>query len=148
MKWTRPRILITSAFAVALALMIMIGLFSYHSIALLVRSGDLMRRSNVVQKNFQYLLSELKDAETGQWGYLITGDENYLRAISLRCGGRESNPQRASRHDSRRSGTTRKPEHARSHYAQAFGAQADGFSSSAGARGTRRGGEQGRDVCA
>ncbi|HLY62036.1 MAG TPA: CHASE3 domain-containing protein [Terriglobia bacterium] len=78
MKLTGLRTLVTCAFALALALMIMIGLFSYRSTVLLVKSGESRQRSNAVQKDFQRLLAELRDAEAGQRGYLITGEEHYL----------------------------------------------------------------------
>ncbi len=51
---------------------------SYMSIRNLISSADLVAHSNQVMTNLDGVISTLKDAETGQRGYLLTGDKVFL----------------------------------------------------------------------
>ena len=51
---------------------------SYKSIRGLISSADLVSHSNEVMTHLDGVLSTLKDAETGQRGYLLTGDRVFL----------------------------------------------------------------------
>jgi len=51
---------------------------SYTSIRHLLASGKLVNHTDSVIQNLEMVLSALKDAETGQRGYLLTGKENFL----------------------------------------------------------------------
>ncbi|TDQ09624.1 response regulator [Pedobacter metabolipauper] len=51
---------------------------SYTSINNLIKSSDLVSHSNQVMSNLDGIISTLKDAETGQRGYLLTGDKVFL----------------------------------------------------------------------
>lgn len=50
----------------------------YQSLTLLVRHGQLGGRDHESTREIEQLLSALSDAETGQRGYLLTGQEEYL----------------------------------------------------------------------
>ena len=73
------------------------------------------------------LLSELKDAETGQRGYVITGDESYLEPYKSALGAIQDHARRraqAHRRQSQSAAAARRPCHPLID-AQAGGAQAD-----------------------
>ena len=54
------------------------SLASYISIVNLIKSSNLVAESNLVLSNLDNVISTVKDAETGQRGYLLTGDEDFL----------------------------------------------------------------------
>lgn len=78
MKWSIGA-KIGGGFAVALAFLLIIGTVSYRSTARLVADADWVAHTHQVLEKLTELLSELKDAETGQRGFIITGDERYLQ---------------------------------------------------------------------
>ena len=51
---------------------------SYISITNLISSADLVAHSNQVMSNLDGVMSTLKDAETGQRGFLLTGEKVFL----------------------------------------------------------------------
>jgi len=51
---------------------------SYMSISNLISSADMVAHSNQVKSGLDEVMSTLKDAETGQRGYLLTGDKVFL----------------------------------------------------------------------
>jgi len=51
---------------------------SFISIQNLIKSADLVSHSNRVMSSLDGVISTLKDAETGQRGYLLTGDKGFL----------------------------------------------------------------------
>ncbi|WP_276091309.1 response regulator [Pedobacter sp. JY14-1] len=55
---------------------------SYKSIRNLIASAGLVSHSNAVMSDLDGALSALKDAETGQRGYLLTGDRVFLEPYS------------------------------------------------------------------
>lgn len=55
---------------------------SYQSITSLIRSADLVHHSNEVITGLEEIISTLKDAETGQRGYLLTGETVFLDPYS------------------------------------------------------------------
>jgi methyl-accepting chemotaxis protein len=65
-------------FAIAGAILLIVALVGYRSITTLIENDELVNHSHQVQVGFANLLSDMKDAETGQRGYVITGDNNYL----------------------------------------------------------------------
>ena len=77
MKWTVGT-RIGAGFALALAVLIAIGLPSYRSVNSLIEASGWQTHTHIVLRNLEGALSELKDAETGQRGYIITGQESYL----------------------------------------------------------------------
>ena len=85
--------------------------------ALVVHSGDTLTA-------LEDVLSTVKDAETGQRGYLLTGQESYLDPYNAAVAGNWVAPRRAAATDDRQShaaGPPRKPETA--HWGQARRAQ-------------------------
>jgi signal transduction histidine kinase/DNA-binding response OmpR family regulator/CHASE3 domain sensor protein len=62
----------------SLLLLFISSLASYISITNLVKSSKMVSHSNEVITNLEEIISALKDAETGQRGYLLTGDKLFL----------------------------------------------------------------------
>lgn len=62
----------------SLLILFVTSLASYISIQNLIKSADLVSHSNKVMSSLDGVISTLKDAETGQRGYLLTGDKNFL----------------------------------------------------------------------
>jgi signal transduction histidine kinase/DNA-binding response OmpR family regulator/CHASE3 domain sensor protein len=62
----------------SLILLILSSLASYISIRNLIKNADLVAHSNEVIGNLDNTISFLKDAETGQRGYLLTGNKVFL----------------------------------------------------------------------
>ena len=64
--------------AAALILMIASASIAYRSVERFAARADLVQHSHVVINQTNLLLSELKDAETGSRGYLLTRDKQFL----------------------------------------------------------------------
>jgi methyl-accepting chemotaxis protein len=76
-NWTVGRRLVVGFTLSALTLML-VAVVSYRNAYLLIENDDLLAHSQLVRSQLADLLSEMKDAETGQRGFVITGDEGYL----------------------------------------------------------------------
>jgi signal transduction histidine kinase len=63
----------------ALVLLFINSLVSYRNIRRLIENQRSVSHTHQVLAQLEETLSTLKDAETGQRGYLLTGDENYLQ---------------------------------------------------------------------
>ena len=63
----------------ALIILLIIGSASYRSISELVKSSDEVSRGRDFIAALAVVSSDMKDAETGQRGYIITGDDRYLQ---------------------------------------------------------------------
>jgi methyl-accepting chemotaxis protein len=77
-RWTVGKKLATG-FGLALLLLLLIGGVSYWSIGLLTETAAKVAHTYKVLEDLEALVSFLKDAETGQRGYLLTGDDNFLK---------------------------------------------------------------------
>ena len=77
MKATFKRNLLIG-FGVSLLLLIVSSVASFFSIRNLLQSAYWVDHTNVVIFRLESTLSFMKDAETGQRGYLLTGDEDFL----------------------------------------------------------------------
>jgi methyl-accepting chemotaxis protein WspA len=77
MKWSVGT-KIGAGFALALVAVVAIGVASYRSTAQLTETAEWVEHSHKVVEALNGVLSDLKDAETGQRGFLLTGDEHYL----------------------------------------------------------------------
>jgi signal transduction histidine kinase/DNA-binding response OmpR family regulator/CHASE3 domain sensor protein len=66
-------------FGLSLMILIVSSVASYTSIQGLLESSRQVDHTDSVIKKLEMALSTLKDAETGQRGYLLTGDTSYLR---------------------------------------------------------------------
>lgn len=78
MKWSIGA-KIGSGFALALIILLIIGTASYRSTVRLVDTAGWVAHTHQVLAKLEKLLSHLKDAETGQRGFIITGEERYLQ---------------------------------------------------------------------
>src|SRR3569833_2974228 len=67
-----------AGFAAAIVTVLLIAFFGYHSLDNEAESTALTAHTLEVIQRVDGLLSSLKDAETGQRGYLLTGRESYL----------------------------------------------------------------------
>jgi methyl-accepting chemotaxis protein len=76
-SWTFGR-KIGAGFALAFALVVAIGAVAYRSLTALTHTSYAVAHSHAVLEDLATLLSELKDTETGQRGFVITGDESFL----------------------------------------------------------------------
>ena len=75
--WTFGR-RIAAGFALTSLLLVAVGLVGYSSIVSLIATGHAVTRTDHVLEQIGTVLSLQKDAETGQRGYLLTGDDSYL----------------------------------------------------------------------
>jgi methyl-accepting chemotaxis protein len=85
MKWSVGS-KIGCGFAVALAISVVIGGISYRNTSQLVESAEWVTHTHQVLEDLETLVSTLKDAETGQRGYVITGEERYLEPYNAAAG--------------------------------------------------------------
>lgn len=65
-------------FGLSLLLLVLTSIISYYSISNLISSANLVDHTNQIIQRTQNLISYLKDAETGQRGYLLTGQPEFL----------------------------------------------------------------------
>ena len=71
---------IAAGFAVSSALLLMIGLVAFLSVNSLITTSYSVTHTHKVLERISDLLSNYIDTETGQRGYIITGDE--LRGLT------------------------------------------------------------------
>jgi CheY-like chemotaxis protein/CHASE3 domain sensor protein len=71
-----------AGFAVAIVAIAIIGLSTYRALGSRENAAEGVRHTLEVIQQLEGLLSGLKDAETGQRGFLLTGDEKYLAPYS------------------------------------------------------------------
>jgi PAS domain S-box-containing protein len=69
---------IAGGFGVASAILIIIGVVSHQSATRLIETNNRVAQTQERLNKLEELLSQIKDAETGQRGYLLTGEERYL----------------------------------------------------------------------
>ena len=65
-------------YALALIILVILGLVSYRNTTELIESEQMKTHSYQVLQNLAIVLSDLKDAESGQRGYILIGDDRYL----------------------------------------------------------------------
>jgi methyl-accepting chemotaxis protein len=82
MKWTVGA-KITAGFAVALAILVTIGVVAFSSTQTLTQTASQVTHTHRVINTLAGVLQGLTDAETGQRGFIITGDEAYLQPYTL-----------------------------------------------------------------
>jgi CHASE3 domain sensor protein len=76
-NWTFGR-KIAAGFALSLILLMAIGTVAYSSISKLTTISQWVTHTHEVLEHIAGVLSALKDAETGQRGYVITGEDAFL----------------------------------------------------------------------
>jgi CHASE3 domain sensor protein len=77
MNWTFGRKL-ALGFAVAVLTVLVIGVSGHRATADLIETSQLVNRTQDVRHSVLGCLSGLKDAETGQRGFLLSGDDRFL----------------------------------------------------------------------
>ena len=77
MKWSVGT-KIGSGFALALAIIVVIAAVTYQSIGTLTQTAGWVDHTHKVLERLSALLQGLTDAETGERGYIITGEDSYL----------------------------------------------------------------------
>ena len=75
--WTFGR-KIAAGFTLAFLLLLGIGVVAYRTLSVLADTSRTVTHTHEVLEHIANVLSILKDAETGQRGYVITGEESYL----------------------------------------------------------------------
>ena len=75
--WTFGRKL-SVGFALSFALLLLIGLLAYRGVEVLTQNSYKVTRTHSALTDITELFSLMKDAETAQRGFLLTGDESYL----------------------------------------------------------------------
>ena len=83
--WTFGR-KIAAGFALSFVLLIAIGAISYRSLNTLTSTSEWVTHTHEVLEHVADVLSLLKDAETGQRGYVITGEEAFLEPYHTGAG--------------------------------------------------------------
>ena len=73
------RRLIQPAFAAALGILLLVGVVLYRFTTGLIEAGESRNHALRVLEKLEFLLTELEDAETGEHGYLIAGENSYLK---------------------------------------------------------------------
>jgi CheY-like chemotaxis protein/CHASE3 domain sensor protein len=68
-----------AGFSLAVVAVVIVALLGYQSLQSTVSSSQSLAKTVEVLSELDGLLSTLKDAETGQRGYLLTGEESYLQ---------------------------------------------------------------------
>jgi hypothetical protein len=69
-------------FGITLLLLVISSVSSFLSISNLLKSAQEVEHTNQVKQLVEKIMSTLKDAETGQRGYLLTGDDRFLTPYS------------------------------------------------------------------
>ncbi|HTV87442.1 MAG TPA: CHASE3 domain-containing protein [Stellaceae bacterium] len=77
LSWTFGRKL-AAGFGLAGLIFFVVAAVAYRTTDALIENGDAATHSYEVRGAFQRLLSDATDAETGQRGYLLTGEDSYL----------------------------------------------------------------------
>jgi hypothetical protein len=72
--------LTNTAFFLALFTILIISIISYSSFRSNAENEKNIKKSYLIQQTFKEILSNLKDAEAGERGFIITGDAHYLRS--------------------------------------------------------------------
>ena len=85
MKWSVGT-KIGSGFALALVIMVIIGAVAHRSIGTLTETAGWVDHTHIVLERLATLIQALVDAETGQRGYIITGENNYLEPYQASFG--------------------------------------------------------------
>ncbi|MGH7591358.1 MAG: CHASE3 domain-containing protein, partial [Gemmatimonadales bacterium] len=85
MRWTLGR-KISAGFGLSMLVVVALGAISYRSSRFLLVTGRQVTHSQEVMRQIEQVLSTLKDAETGQRGYLLTDIDPFLAPYSAAVG--------------------------------------------------------------
>ena len=76
-NWTVGKRLL-AGFGLSALTLVVISVVSYYNASRLIENDTWVKHTHQVRTDLALLLSQLKDAETGQRGYIITGVDSYL----------------------------------------------------------------------
>src|SRR6266436_757967 len=82
MKWKIGNRLVLGGFIIATAILAFVGWQSYRNTARFAEASEWRKHTYEVLRNLDETVARLVDAETGQRGYLLTGDEAYFEPYS------------------------------------------------------------------
>ena len=74
----RSKSIVGIAVGVSSIVLIVAGVIAHRSVQILADTSDEVVRSKELELSLERLLSSVRDAETGQRGYIVTGSEDYL----------------------------------------------------------------------
>jgi methyl-accepting chemotaxis protein len=77
-SWTFGR-RIAFGFGLSVVILLVVGAVAYRSTDVLIENNARVAHTHLVLEDLGHLLSLMKDAETGQRGFVITGDEAFLQ---------------------------------------------------------------------
>src|SRR5712692_7720882 len=78
MKWKMGNRLVLAGFGIATAILVFVGWQSYRNTARFAEAAQWREHTYEVLNSLDNAVGRLSDAETGQRGYLLTGEEAYL----------------------------------------------------------------------
>jgi methyl-accepting chemotaxis protein len=84
-SWTFGR-KIALGFGMSIAILLVVGAVSYRSATELIDNDHAVSHTHAVLENVTQVLSVMKDAETGQRGFVLTGEEPYLEPYNSAVG--------------------------------------------------------------
>lgn len=70
---------IVIVFSITLIVLVVLGIFSFTSMRRLIQTAGLLSHASRVINNAELVAKSIVDIETGQRGYVITADEQYLK---------------------------------------------------------------------
>ncbi len=85
MRWSINHT-INIGFGVALLILSIVGVAAYRSTIGLVEASDAVAHTHHVIEKLESVFSQLKDIETGERGYIITGRPSYLEQYNIALG--------------------------------------------------------------
>src|SRR4051794_32738151 len=65
-------------YGISILLLVISAMASYSSINSLLHAQEMVNHTNTIIKKLEEVISIAKDGETGQRGYLLTGQEEFL----------------------------------------------------------------------
>lgn len=74
---------VAGGFGLALAILILIGVVSYQNTRILITTSNQVKKTQEQITSLEDLLSLIKDAETGQQSYILTGEERDRKAYEI-----------------------------------------------------------------
>ncbi|MBE9189154.1 diguanylate cyclase [Gloeocapsopsis crepidinum LEGE 06123] len=74
---------VAAGFGIASLILMIVGFFSYRNLNRLISTHTQATNSHEVLEKLENVISQIKDVETGQRGYVITGKENYLEPYNI-----------------------------------------------------------------
>ncbi len=77
-RWKMDKYLVICGFVVAAAILVFVGWQSYRETARFSEAAQWQKHTYEVLRTLDQMAAQLVDAETGQRGYLLTGDDAYL----------------------------------------------------------------------